>query len=172
MGCDSHLFLPPTVKQDDFIKVFAAMLGGEADKMHFGEGTSHSGWAARIEHRLVAQSTHSTDYNVITGRVGDSSVYLNWHWCAGGEYGFPAHHLVSCSSRDYRFPVLKALADFFGGYVDYNDCDSVLVDHIGRQNNLKFRHDATDDDGWYQKQEVILAVTKVQTSRSWDGEQC
>jgi hypothetical protein len=65
--------------------------------------------------------------------------------------------------------VCKKLVDFFGGWVDYQDCDSIDVDY-----NVKPKSDKMncpeDGDEWQNLQERIMAVQPITQEELDDAE--
>lgn len=168
MGCDSHLFLPVSVRQRDFIKAFAIMLGATATKESLGDS-----FHAKIDHGLSVRYAGSIDgtYNIIAGNVAadgltHEGIHLNWHWCAGAEYGFPNTNLVSCATGEHRTGVLIRLAKLFGGYLDINDCDDIDCDVVGRANN-GVQWDASNGESWRRKEQTLLDLHVQPFQTAW-----
>lgn len=49
----------------------------------------------------------------------------------------------------------------FGGALDFNDCDSIDIDHFGSLRNATYRTGANDGEGWEAWQAKMASLTKV-----------
>jgi len=157
MGCDSQLYLPPTTGLRDFTDVLAILLGAEVEEEVLCMGSSYASVDHDLEWRSMAGIPTMCGLN-----IGGW-----WHW-EGESDTILGARLFSCSTQEHRKPVLIALADFFGGILDFNDCDAIETDHIGTLRDKAYRLDANDGAGWDALQAAILAVRPILSStRDW-----
>ena len=59
------------------------------------------------------------------------------------------------ASTPAKIALCKGICKFFGGWVDYNDCDNSKVDFRARVGKYI---SATNGEEWYKLQERILAI--------------
>lgn len=164
MGVDTKLHLPPETKVEDVFDVLVAMLGGETYKRHFH---NDDGWSAEVrpEPHFKVFSDIPT-MTIVDGKVDGSFYHVFYHF--EGRYPLSGWRQMTTGFRERRRPLWKAMADFFGGLLDMNDCDNIEVDYVGRLADKAYRVDAEDDVGWYAFQEAKLAVKQVLSADDWN----
>jgi hypothetical protein len=164
MGLDTKLHLPPETRVEDVFDVLVIMLGGEATKRYF---RNRDGWSTEVtpEPHFSVFSDIPT-MTTVDGEVADSRYHVFYHF--EGSYPVPGWRQVTTGFRERRRPLWMAMADFFGGMLDMNDCDDIAVDYIGRTTSNPYRIDAEDGEGWYAFQEAKLNVKQVLTADDWN----
>lgn len=65
--------------------------------------------------------------------------------------------LMMPPSTNFWVAIGKRLVQFFGGSIDYNDCDDVDV-NFRRRNNPRHLNSPTDRDAWYKFQNRLLKL--------------
>lgn len=154
MGTDSLLYFPPETRVNDVAEVLAILLGATPEKRYFhGEGPD-GGWSCVPSEKLEVQNTSVPQMLCITGTVQGKRVYNMWHWESG--QGPAGYRLMTCGMQEPRREALVALADFFGGVLDFNDCDSTDADFTGDLRSKPYRLDANDGAGWDAFQGAML----------------
>ncbi len=160
MGVDCKILLPAAAQIRDVADVLGALAGFPMHKRHFGPPLD--GWIAGRDYR---------DENVVVKPYSDSSsliahmqIVINGE-SVDGENGHQVmyhfegsrkgEHLLMPRSTDFWIAIGKGLVDFFGGTVDYNDCDDSDVDY--QQPERSDIH-AEDGEEWTEFQERKLAV--------------
>ena len=156
MGCDSKLYLPPTTRLGDFEEVLGILLEAEARPY---EIKGSKGVFIEVADRPRFQTT--TILEMLTLDIGGY-----WHWECN-DAPFPGARLFTCGTSENRRAVLVALADIFGGMLDFNDCDSVDVDHLGTLYNKPYHPDASDGEDWDRWQRYKLALDPISTFEAW-----
>ena len=171
MGVDTKLYLPPEARLEDVLDVFVTMLGGEVTRRDFSHHATKEpgsyGWAAHVQPVPTFQTFDDIPTMVRSyGNVNGAIYNIHYHF-EGGV--FPGWKQMSTGYRDERKPLWIAMADFFGGMVDLNDCDDIDVDHIGAwSEDRPYRLNAEDGDAWEQFQEAMLGVEQVISVEDWN----
>lgn len=150
MGCDSQLYLPPSTRMTDFADVLGILLGYKAEQPTFPRS---SGVFCRVPDGPTFGTSHTPTMAVL-------SIGGYWHW--EGSCIIPGARCFSCSTQDHRRLILEALAEIFGGYLDFNDCDSVDCDYMGSLYCKDYRPDAEDGGEWDTWQRFKLALRPIE----------
>ncbi len=157
MGVDCRIYLPAKVRIHDVADVLAALHGCEVTKRVFS-GTS-GGWAAHVfgvevECGFVVSCAHI--------KFQDRWFLYHFEFHNDGTRGIMPRSTAS------NIAAMKALADFFGGRVEYADCDDSNCDYyVDEQEDIA----ASDGDGWYRLQERKLAVKPLTKEQIAECEQ-
>ncbi len=162
MGVDCKILLPAAARLRDVADVMGALAGFPMHKKHFNPPSS--GWSAgreygdkgveikpcggTLESCAMIHLNNTADCQIIDGQAGH---YVMYHF-EGSRKG---ERLLNPPSTDFWIAIGKGLVDFFGGRVDFNDCDDIDVDY--EQPERDDIH-AEDDDEWYALQNRKLAV--------------
>jgi hypothetical protein len=151
MGCDSHLYLPPSTRMRDFEDVLGILLGCEAKQYSIA---GSSGVFVRVLDAPHFSTSHTPEMAVLN--IGG-----HWHWECEHSL-IPGARMFSCSTQMHRRTILESLAEIFGGYLDFNDCDSVDCDYMGTLYGKSYRPDATDDAAWDAWQTFKLNLIPIE----------
>jgi len=152
MGADCNLFLPAGADIEDVATVAAVLMGCEYKLEKPFDEAREGSQAVRLKKGV--QSFHCSDTipsmcvfvfkgNLVDGENGHN---CSWHWEGHGRN--PSLRMLSMSSTAFWIAVARGLADFFGGEVDYNDCDNKDVNYKVKSKSRK--HD--DGDAFYNYQ--------------------
>ena len=154
MGCDTYITLPPETRVGDVAKVMAALAGFEKTKDPLQETfvTKVEGW--KIEQTPGLYETVSLHLK------GDMLDGDNAHMCfyhmEGDRYG---NRIVSASSTPFWIAVGHGLLKFFGGGIDYNDCEGTGPDlEMDRPRECNA---AEDGQEWTDFQQDIFDIQPV-----------
>jgi hypothetical protein len=164
MGCDCYIYLPDNARLRDIQDVMGALMGYKKERSEFS-----GGWSAKVEGVKAEPSGAGTvEMCILTGKLPDGPAadargeagegfMAFWHW-----EGHPGFRLLSVKSTKFWITVGKKLVDFFGGYVDYNDCDDKEKDYVKK---VKTKNENSPEDGkpWVKFQERIMAVEPITT---------
>lgn len=170
MGVDAKVYLPPNTRLDTVNDVICRLLDAPMEKWFLGD--SHPGaWAAHPKKNVVKQRSYSN----IPGMAGVTITKIDYtlygQKCMGFSYHFefggPRRGKNNGGSRGImmrayavNIAIFKRLADFFGGTVDYCDCDSKENDYV-----VPHRTDSENcpEDGkpWQALQQRIWDVQKL-----------
>ena len=159
MGVDTKLTLPGNVRVQDVAKVMGVLAGLKPEQYSIAGskgvfvrvdgatvGTTHSAYMAEIE--LSAPDGHT----LIDGERSHSVLYFFED--EGGR------RLLMPKSTPFWIAVCRGLADFFGGMVDYNDCDDRSVNY-----RVKFKSNTENqprtDEPWDEFHLRILNLTPL-----------
>lgn len=162
MGVDLRLYLPPTARIEDVATVAAILMGCEYSYRKPFDAAREGSRVVELAKKAVVyeQSSVYPAMNVITfnapkGKTlidGITSHFGYWHW-EPDRAPFGYRHL-SLKSTAFWIAVAKGVADFFGGMVDFDDCDETAIDYIvPEQNNWH-----SDGDAFYDYNERICNV--------------
>lgn len=164
MGVDTKILLPPAVRLRDVADVMGALAGFPMEKRYSGASQTE-GWSAGRPHNDKAVQvkgydtpslvqcaniilSNTADHQIIDGQSGH---FVMYHF-EGSRTG---ERLLNPRSTDFWIAIGRGLVDFFGGTIDYSDCDDVSVDY---QRPARADIHAEADDEWYALQNRKLAV--------------
>ena len=143
MGVDTKLTLVPDVRVRDVALVIGA-LQGDVPKKH----TTHRGtfWA---ENNAIVESIDGmpTCCLIITDK---SRLLYQYEWGQNGEHGTMAR------STSDNIALFVEVARFFGGSVDFNDCDNSDVDFSFPRPRIT--NSPEDGRAWKDFQHRLLGV--------------
>lgn len=151
MGCDSRIYLPPTTRMRDFADVLSILVGKTPEQYTIDRTT---GVFVRVTDGFRFYASDAVPEMAVLDAGGF------WHW-EPDDAPFPGARLFSCSMQEHRRPVLVALADIFGGMLDFNDCDNITADHVGTLYGKDYRPDATNGADWDDWQRFKLTTKPV-----------
>lgn len=152
MGVDCRIHLRQDCRVDDVAKVIGILAGLKPEKVMF-DGRSGGyycqvpGVEVKSSGAVVEMAVIVLSGNLVDGRAGHSCYY---HF-----EGEPSGRLVSMASTPFWCAVAKGVVDFFGGRVDFNDCDSVQTDYAAKP---KGRNNPTDGEAWGKFQDRMLKL--------------
>jgi hypothetical protein len=119
MGVNTRINLPPFVRLHDVATVLGAITGMPMHK----EPLSGGSWAAWIE-GVTRQSSVIPECAEIVWQTPDGQS----HWVLYHFESETGDHLLCPPMTPFWKECGRQLVEFFGGTVDYNDCDTVDVD--------------------------------------------
>lgn len=167
MGVDVRVHLPANVRLDTVARVMAAYAGGEVKKSFF-ENDSKSGWSTRVDGYKIKSCEAIPSMVEIIIEPGKPMVDgENLHHCF---YHFePSEReggrLMMPRSTAFWIALMTKVVDFFGGTLDYQDCDSVDVDYTVPAKSWE-ENSAEDGAAWYALQNRILSIKPI-TKADW-----
>jgi len=142
MGVDCMVLLPADTRANDVAKAIAILLGAEKTKQKLGNCGS---WACWTDSRVEANSAVPTCADLVV--PGDKFLY---HFEA--ERG---QRLLMRRSWAKDIALFCRLAEFFGGAVDFNDCDD-QYDRFYQRPLARPINDPEDGPLWTQLQEDLF----------------
>lgn len=149
MSASTYLYLPPTVRVDDFVDMLAVAVGAVPYRRDFvsyqWNFKHHSGWSTEVDHDIKIEASHTPSMIHIRGTVEGSEVWGTWHWEPSDSYPIYGCRVFITSHNEARTPVFEALAKLFGGALssDLDEGDARIW-----ENPIKYRCDASDGDAW------------------------
>jgi hypothetical protein len=164
MGIDCKVSLPANVRLSDVAKVIGVLLGCEVSKRYLGKGS----WSAQVDGVVVQQCSTvglaSIDINKSTegGELCVLSALYHYEFSRSGRRG------LIFGSTAKRIALCRALAKFFGGWVDYQDCDKRKQDYM-LPDKTSTQNSPEDGKEWHVLQNRIL---KLKPLTSKDIEAC
>jgi hypothetical protein len=159
MGVNCDITLPGNVRVSDVAKVIGRLSGCEAKKTRFSQG---GGWYTEVKTVNVKPSTMPECCHIYwQHNEDDRAVLYHFEWESSGNRG------LSPNATAWWIAAAKRLVDFFGGSVDFNDCDSIDVDYEKEPNPL---NGASDNEEWYQLQQAIFDVQPLTDEEIQDAE--
>lgn len=170
MSNDCRLWFPPGARVRDVAMVIGRLLGCDAELVPIGGGSS----AARVGDMRVepicgmdppmAECCHIRGE---TPTPGWESVWTMYHFEPGGaENPCPGSTLIMPSSRPQAIAVCRGLVDFFGGWLDYDDCDEFDLDYVKPPRDPIAPSDGVEWDDFQR------AIVEVQPLTRADFEAC
>lgn len=173
MGVDTKVYLPPNTRLDTVNDVICRLLDAPMEKWFLGD--SHPGaWAAHPKKGVVKTRIYKeiptlagvTITKIDYSLYGQKAMGFSYHF----EFGGPRKGKNNGGSRGImmrayavNIAIFKRLADFFGGTVDYCDCDSKENDYVvpHRTDNENCPEDGKP---WQALQQRIWDVQKLTQS--------
>lgn len=156
MGVDAIVHLPVDVRVKDVALVLAALTGHKIEKYTYNEH-GHSGYWAECEEVKIETTSFPDMAEIILPHTNDLQ----------SEGHFTSYHFESKDgtktlyprSTPYWLAVCKKLVIFFGGTMDYQDCDDGEVDFKARKPRKS--NSPENDKPWSDFHDAILALTPV-----------
>lgn len=162
MGVDCRILLPENVRLCNVVSVIGASVGCPKAKQNFSSGHV---WYANIDNIKVEAADHiSPDM----ARITISQKTIDGHEGHFVLYFFEADggRLMLPPSTGFWIYVGRRLVSFFGGKLDYNDCDGPEWDVIvpAKSDN---ENRPSGGEPWYNLQERILAIQPI-SKEEWE----
>jgi hypothetical protein len=168
MGVDCNIYLPGNVRVQDVAKVVAVLAGRKVVlETMIGGGLSAmvEGW--RVEPTSIPEMARIA----VSGPLSDAAqkarsdaggCYCYFHFECDGADG----RLLSPRSTPFWIAVGRGLVNFFGGAVDYNDCDDGNANYKRLPRNANYKrlpranseNCPTGGTAWETLQKRIAAV--------------
>ncbi len=154
MGVDIRCVLPGNVRVDDVAKVIGIAVGLKPEYRKFNMGNSDGG--ATYVDGITVNAAGSVD-TVQINFDGRYALYFFEPDIAIGK------RLFYPKSTPFWIAACKRLVDFFGGTIDYNDCDEKAVDYrVKAKSNSE--NCPSDDEPWETFQQRLLTVPRIHKS--------
>jgi hypothetical protein len=154
MGVDTRISLPSNVRVRDVAKVMAASLGCKVTRFAIPRS---DGIFTECKDILIQSSSTAglCDIEFHNCTVGPESQWFLFHWeFTGGRKGMLPR------STAINIAIGMRLVKFFGGSIDFQDCDSIQIDYIaGEKSNDE--NCPTDGREWDNLQKRILAIEPI-----------
>src|ERR1039458_4914350 len=145
MGIDTDLYLPPYVEVRDVATAIGILLGEPHELAPLGQDVTH----CKVENVTIRSYGENT-YLPECCRIHVGTREFMYHF-AFSTPGDPLHnrgwHGMILRSSSPNIALFVALANFFGGVVDFNDCDEADVDRRVEPSESTWGHDFTPTDG-------------------------
>jgi len=152
MGVDCNILLPNDVRVRDVARAIGILMGGEAIRQPFHPPSD--GYSILVPGVQVKPSSMPECAEIRINFKAQDAVehYVLFHFEVSGTKG---KRLLSPPSTPLWCAVGTALVKFFGGHVDYNDCDDEAT---GPQKTVfpLHRNDPSDDPEWTAFQERLM----------------
>ncbi len=154
MGVDCRIMLPSNVRLRDVGELLGILSGRKSEKQYFN---NNSGWSVRVagmHFRTYESMPECVAIEWDMPKYGGRSVLFHY------ESGQGQYRLLMPPSTCWWLAAGKRLISFFGGELDYNDCDNTDVDF---QRRKKSRQVNAPEDGkpWYIFQERMLKAKAI-----------
>lgn len=158
MGVNCHITLPDNVRIDDVAKVIGILVGCKAEYEKFDSGNGGSTVVSGVQ----ARTTSMPELAYITVTIPEGKPRLHpdgecrFSWFYHMESDTPGR-CVSPGSYPLSQAVGVRLVQFFGGSVDFSDCDDVDVDYKRPWKSWEENH-PSDGEAWERFQQRLLAL--------------
>jgi len=154
MGCDCNIYLQGDALSHDIMSVLGILLGFEKTQESFNHSSKFDyvavkdvayGYSDGNNHKIFAKAGFSTPQH-FTIEILRNSLDKEWHML-GCHFEYQ-YLLLSGGSSKFWKTVGTELVKFFGGYIDYDDCDAYDMDFSAvcpriegnrHENNPEFR---------------------------------
>ena len=150
MSCDARIMLPGNVRLRDVTRVIGVAVGFRP----IIRPLTATGIYVDV-HGVTAEPTTAGSPDFLYIKFDDRHTY----WSFEPDTN-PGGRLLMPRSTKFWCLVGHRLVDFFGGELDYNDCDDVEVDYKRRAKSNRFNC-PTDGDDWNNFQRRIASVVPI-----------
>lgn len=152
MGCDCHIELPANVRISDVQSVLGALLGFPKEVRVFNKNKDWYTYVNGVKEKSTSHpSLWMLSWDDAPGIKNKGSIFFHFEYKAGTA------RLLAFSSTDENLAIACALVDFFGGNVDFNDCDDVTYDYHKTKGSNK-RNCPSDGKPWVTFQKRIMKI--------------
>jgi len=170
MSISCNIYLPNDVSAKSLITAVAYLLGATRKKMELNpKGDSFAAWCLREEVGFEANketkyiypiSTHDLQYYCI--QIAPTNIDKQWH--TGSlfiypSFEYPNHILLSGGASEFWKTVGVELVKMFGGYTDYNDCDTTDFDL--KLDKPRKTNCPNDGNEWDEFQSAFFALPQI-----------
>lgn len=148
MSTDCKVYLPANVRLNHVVEVIGVAVGCPVTKTPIGMDSYY----VRVE-GIGMENTIVPE--MVQIRFGDR--HCSYFFEGENDHVGP---MISMKSTDFWIAVASRLVNFFGGHVDFNDCDEFDYDYqAAAKSNLSNR--PTDGDDWKNLQDRIMNVPRI-----------
>ncbi len=158
MGIDVKVKLPSNVSFRNVSKAIAIILGAKPRLAPLGNG----GKVTDVPDGVITLNDNSvTSCQSFNVNVPDRpNRWFLYHY----EYGNAGHRGLSFNARNpSNIDLAKAIVDFFGGDVDFDDCDDVECDYsVPAKSDLE--NHPEDNEEWDDLQHRLMAIKPIEWS--------
>ena len=159
MGIDTRIILPDNVRVKDVANIIGICAGKKPLKQFWSYG---KGWAATVPDVKIKVTSDASwgmvgihvngpfPKHILEYRLNQSAIYVAYHFESdtGGR-------VLQPPMTFFWLAVGRRLVQFYGGKLDYNDCDDIEVDFSIRPKSRE-QNAPNSDLGWYKFQQRIL----------------
>lgn len=153
MGVDCRILLPPDARIRDVADVIGILAGLNPEWDDSIPSVSVPGATAKPSSLAECAEITIVSKNGEFLVDGETSHWLLFHWEPSEESGM---HLLMPHSTAFWIALGKKLVSFFGGSIDYNDCDSKDVDY--RAKKPRRRNNPTVGKPWDDFQKAMFNI--------------
>lgn len=163
MGVDCHIWLPGNAHSSDVANVIGKLLGQASSRMPLNSSRDDS-WAIQVEGvKVVGNVDIPSMATIRLDREGEVIDCFFFHFEASSHTkheGVAWGRSMNPRSNALSIAMAQKLVDFFGGYLDYQDCDD---DEFDYKVMPRSDQDNTPQDGnaWAAMQLRVEAVEKL-----------
>jgi len=172
MGCDCNIYLQGDALSHDIMSVLGILLGFEKTQESFNHSSKFDyvavkdvayGYSDGNNHKIFAKAGLSTPQH-FTIEILENFLDKEWHML---NCHFESDYLLlSGGSSNFWQTIGTELVKFFGGYIDYNDCDSVDMDFSAPcPRTVGNRHE--DNPAFHSFQEELWALKPIKKLRDF-----
>ena len=167
MGVDCKIILPANVRLKDVADVIGVAAGFKPEKSPLGSSHPDS-WAVRVPGVRVSsfncQGLESCAKIELVGETMDGvkDHYVMYHF----EYD-DGQRLLAPRSTAFWLGIGHRLVDFFGGSIDYQDCDDSYKDYSvpGKSDELNQPEGGDEWDSLQERMFAVKPLTKEELKR-------
>jgi hypothetical protein len=163
MGVDVRVKLPTNVKIDNVAKVMGAYAGCPTSKSFFDRDPK-DGWSTKVSGVEVKTTSMPAMAEIrLTGTLfdGETEHFCFYHFEPSEGEG----RLMMPRSTAFWIALMTKVVDFFGGAMEYNDCESDGDDYVVPAKTWQ-ENSPEDGEEWYNLQNRILNIVPV-TKEEW-----
>jgi hypothetical protein len=154
MGVDARIRLPANVRLGEVAECIGVLLGLKPRKeplQHCRDGA----WAVRVDGVTVTGNVTMptcADINIVGATIGENSKRWFLYHFEGSPNG---ERLIIPRSTALNIAMGRRLVEFFGGEMDYSNCDNIDCDYRIEPKGEDENH-PEDGEPWQNLQERIL----------------
>lgn len=152
MGISTNIYLPGNVRFKDVMTVIGVTVGLDKKKRDIGGGSYY------VDVDGIQARTYNSQPDMVNIEFGNR--FCHWFF---EHYSDLGDRVLLCGDSDFWRIVGNRLVDFFGGYVDYDDCDEIDFDYeVPMKSNSENR--PTSGEPWKNLQERIWNAPRIHRS--------
>lgn len=174
MGVDCNILLPHEANVESVANIMGVVSGLVPTKIHFS-GNLGNDFYVQVPGAVIETNTKSIAPNMLTimltapdGKTlvdGETAHMAYYFFQSGINYDDDIHRyrytgaLLSVRSTAYWISVGKRLVDYFGGIIDYCDCDDTFINY--RKPIKKVRCNPQDGEEYQQLHTNLLNMKPI-----------
>lgn len=170
MGVNCRIHLPDSCRVDVVANVMGALAGLPVTRHPLNSPSHPRAWSAHVEGAVVSNTNTPSMARIMLTATGDRKLFDGeplHHTFYHFESSWGQHGGRVMLPRSFAFWIAigRRLVDFFGGVLDYQDCDDSEMDYVGLDKGRKMNSPETGKP-WQNLQERIAAIVPI-TKAEW-----
>jgi hypothetical protein len=141
MSVDTRVVFPPETRVSDVVTAIAILLGYEPELVPFRTSPDAARYVRVVETKNAVQLSLP---QMVLIQFPQRSFWASYHFEANSR----GERLLMTYYDDDRLPLLTELARFFGGKIDFSDCDGSGYDRAFDYPGCRLSNAPEDGEAW------------------------